>query len=69
MARVARRLVQVGVEEGVVTRNTSLGVTGRAGISGNKPLLILEEIENLGSTSKWRRTWSSWTMAWPEARL
>jgi hypothetical protein len=48
MARVARRLVQVGVEEGVVTRNTALGVTGRAGISGGKPALILEEIEKLG---------------------
>jgi len=48
MARVARRLVQVGVEEGVVTSKTALGVTGRAGISGNKPSLILEEIEKLG---------------------
>jgi len=48
MARVAGRLVQVGVEEGVVTRNTALGVTGRAGISGGKPALILEEIEKLG---------------------
>ncbi|MDD1750034.1 MAG: methanogenesis marker 14 protein, partial [Methanothrix sp.] len=48
MARVACRLVQVGIEEGIVTRNTALGVTGRAGISGNKPALILEEIEKLG---------------------
>jgi len=48
MAHVARRLVQVGVEEGVVTKNTALGVTGRAGISGGKPALILEEIEKLG---------------------
>ena len=30
------------------TSNTALGVTGRAGISGNKPSLILEEIEKLG---------------------
>jgi len=47
-ARMARRLVEVGIEEGVVTRNTALGVTGRAGISGGKPGLILEEIERLG---------------------
>ncbi|OPY51376.1 MAG: hypothetical protein A4E49_02260 [Methanosaeta sp. PtaU1.Bin112] len=48
MARAARRLVQVGIEEGVVSKNTALGVTGRAGISGGKPSLILEEIEKLG---------------------
>jgi hypothetical protein len=47
MAGVARRLVQVGVEEGVVTGNTAIGVTGRAGISGGKPALIIEEIDKL----------------------
>ena len=47
MAGVARRLVQVGVEEGVVTGNTAIGVTGRAGISGGKPSLIIEEIDKL----------------------
>jgi hypothetical protein len=45
---VARRLVKVGIDEGIVTGNTAIGVTGRAGISGNKPRLILEEIEKLG---------------------
>jgi hypothetical protein len=48
MARAASRLVQVGIEEGVVSKNTALGVTGRAGISGGKPGLMLEEIEKLG---------------------
>lgn len=47
-ANVARRLVEVGIEEGIVTKNTALGVTGRAGISGNKPSLIIEEISKLG---------------------
>lgn len=47
-ANVARRLVEVGIEEGIVTKKTALGVTGRAGISGNKPSLILEEIAKLG---------------------
>ena len=40
--------MQVGVDEGVVTKKTAIGVTGRAGISGNKPVLILEELEKLG---------------------
>ena len=47
-ARIARRLVEVGIEEGIVTKKTSLGVTGRAGISGSKPSLILDEIGKLG---------------------
>jgi putative methanogenesis marker protein 14 len=48
MAHTASRLVKVGVDEGIVTKDTALGVTGRAGISGNKPGLIVEEIEKLG---------------------
>jgi hypothetical protein len=47
-ARMAARLVQVGLDEGIVTKKTAIGVTGRAGISGNKPALILEELEKLG---------------------
>jgi putative methanogenesis marker protein 14 len=47
-ARIARRLVEVGIEQGIVTGKTALGVTGRAGITGNKPNLILEEITKLG---------------------
>jgi putative methanogenesis marker protein 14 len=47
-ASIARRLVEVGIEEGIVTNKTALGVTGRAGISGGKPALILEEIDKLG---------------------
>ena len=51
-ARIARRLVEVGIEEGIVTKRTAIGVTGRAGISGNKPSLILEEIDKLGLYDK-----------------
>lgn len=47
-AKIARRLVEVAIEEGLVTKRTAIGVTGRAGISGNKPELILEEIGRLG---------------------
>ncbi len=46
-ARTARRLVEVAVDAGLVTKDTARGVTGRAGISGNKPDLILEEIGTL----------------------
>lgn len=47
-ASMTRRLVSAGIEEGIVTGRTAVGITGRAGISGNKPNLILEEIEKLG---------------------
>jgi putative methanogenesis marker protein 14 len=47
-AHLVRRLVEVGMEEGLVTDRTAIGVTGRAGITGNKPSLILEEIAKLG---------------------
>jgi len=48
MAHTACRLVKVGIDERIVTKDTALGVTGRAGISGNKPDLIIEEIGKLG---------------------
>ncbi|MDM7934795.1 MAG: methanogenesis marker 14 protein [Methanothrix sp.] len=47
-SQIARRLVEVGIEEGIVTGRTAIGVTGRAGITGRKPSLILEEIGRLG---------------------
>lgn len=47
-AYLVRRLVEVGIKEGLVTGKTAIGVTGRAGITGNKPGLILEEIAKLG---------------------
>ena len=36
------------MKEGLVTSETAIGITGRAGITGNKPSLILEEIAKLG---------------------
>jgi hypothetical protein len=47
-AYLARRLVEVGMQEGLVTSRTAIGITGRAGITGSKPGLILEEIAKLG---------------------
>jgi putative methanogenesis marker protein 14 len=46
-ARMALRLIKIGIDEGLVTGKTAMGITGRAGISGKKPALILEEVEKL----------------------
>ncbi len=46
-AHTARRLVEAAIGAGLVTKDTAIGITGRAGISGNKPDLILEEIGSL----------------------
>ncbi|MHC1625953.1 MAG: methanogenesis marker 14 protein [Methanoculleaceae archaeon] len=43
-ARMALRLIDVAVELGFVTERTSIGFTGRAAISGRKPVYILEGI-------------------------
>jgi len=47
-ALAAKRMVQVAMDEGLATGKTAIGITGRAGISGNKPALILDEIAKLG---------------------
>jgi putative methanogenesis marker protein 14 len=41
---MALRLVDIAVEEGLVLKNSSIGFTGRAAISGRKPEYILEGI-------------------------
>jgi putative methanogenesis marker protein 14 len=43
-SRMALRLVDVTVEEGMVYKNSSIGFTGRAAISGRKPEYILDGI-------------------------
>ncbi|MFA7304839.1 MAG: methanogenesis marker 14 protein [Methanoregula sp.] len=43
-ARMALRLIDVAVEQNLVPRNSSIGFTGRAAISGRKPEYILEGI-------------------------
>lgn len=52
MAHVVQRLVKVAQDEGLVFENTAIGVTGRAGITGNKPKLILKYLEELGINHK-----------------
>lgn len=41
-AMVVKRLIEEAFEEGVVEEGSVLGITGRAGITGKKPELILE---------------------------
>ena len=41
---MALRLIDVAVEQGLVLKNSSIGFTGRAAISGRKPEYILEGI-------------------------
>ena len=47
-ADMALRLVDVAAKQGLVPPNSSIGFTGRAAISGNKPSLILEGITARG---------------------
>ncbi|MDH7592921.1 MAG: methanogenesis marker 14 protein [Methanomicrobiales archaeon] len=44
-AKMALRLVDVAIEQGMVPENSSIGFTGRAAISGRKPELIFEGLE------------------------
>lgn len=41
-AKIVQRVLDVAFEENVIIEGSILGVTGRAGITGNKPQLILE---------------------------
>lgn len=47
MAQVIFRLVNVAKEEGLVFPETTVGITGRAGISGDKPKLTLKYLDGL----------------------
>ncbi|NYT19531.1 MAG: DUF2114 domain-containing protein, partial [Methanosarcinales archaeon] len=52
MAQVIYRLVKVAKEEGLVYPETTIGITGRAGISGEKAKLTLKYLDELGLHSK-----------------
>lgn len=47
-ARIAERLIKCAIDHKIVTERTAIGVTGRAGITGNKPYLIIDKIDRLG---------------------
>jgi putative methanogenesis marker protein 14 len=52
MANVVCRLIKVAKEENLVFEDTTIGITGRAGITGNKPKLILECLEKMNLAPK-----------------
>ncbi len=47
-AMMVGRIVKLAIEHKLVSGKTSIGLTGRAAITGCKPYLILKSIENLG---------------------
>ncbi len=52
MADVTCRLVKVAKDEGLVFEGSTIGITGRAGITGNKPKLILKCLDEMGIAPK-----------------
>lgn len=52
MAKIFRRALEVVQAEGFFMENMAIGVTGRAGITGRKPWLFLEELRDLGLYKK-----------------
>ena len=44
--KIVTRVLDVAFEENVVTPGSALGITGRAGITGRKPQLILEAVQD-----------------------
>ena len=46
-AEIADRLLKVALEEKLISGKTTIGITGRAGITGAKPYLILEKVREL----------------------
>ena len=52
MARIACEIVKIALEDGLINQNISIGVTGRAGITGDKPMLFLKYIDELGFLPK-----------------
>ncbi|MCL7415459.1 MAG: methanogenesis marker 14 protein [ANME-2 cluster archaeon] len=47
-ANMAQRLVKVALDHDLITEKTAIGFTGRAAITGCKPVLILNQIKKLG---------------------
>ena len=44
--KIVTRVLDVAFKENVVTPGSALGITGRAGITGRKPQLILEAVQD-----------------------
>ncbi len=46
-AFIVERLVEVAIEEGLLLKNMKIGITGRAGITGDKPFIVLDRLSTL----------------------
>lgn len=47
-AMIAERLLRTALENKLISDKTTIGITGRAGITGSKPYLIVEKVAGLG---------------------
>ncbi|MDI6820104.1 MAG: methanogenesis marker 14 protein [Candidatus Hodarchaeaceae archaeon] len=47
-AQVVARLIKTADDEGLLTERTAFGIAGRAGITGDKPRLVLELLGDMG---------------------
>jgi len=45
---MVERIAKLAIEKNLISERTSIGLTGRAAITGCKPYLILKHIEKLG---------------------
>ena len=51
-ARITERLVELARDTGLISDKNAIGITGRAGITGEKPRLVLERLNKLGIWDK-----------------
>jgi putative methanogenesis marker protein 14 len=51
-AMIAERLLKKALENKLISSKTTIGITGRAGITGDKPALILQKITEMGLFEK-----------------
>lgn len=51
-AEITKRLVHLANEKGIVNEKSAIGITGRAGITGEKPKLIIEKLRELSIWDK-----------------
>jgi putative methanogenesis marker protein 14 len=52
MSEIVRRLVELAYKKGLINEKSAVGITGRAGITGKKPELIIEKLKTLGIWNK-----------------
>lgn len=47
MVKVAYRIIEIALKQGLISKDTSIGITGRAALTGAKPKLFLEQLGRL----------------------